>query len=439
MKHVIETRLAGSQATQAGVVRFVNRNLSQGPFARVELLYSTQARGRIEPAQARSQIKQLLGEHGMADVAVSARAHGGLLDDASGEHLVRLYPDEPRGPAEAAFDAADAAPQGGIRGWLGRWLRFSQRDPRAPTVEAGITSAEATAHLRAAVAAAVRDKVSRGQHGPWAAAELVVSLPALDASLRPLVMGDLSRAAGSVGQQLAALRQPVADGFALRYSFRTPATGEGTSYSADSDIEVLLHRLPQGAGPTSSGSVQTPALAEAPAPFAPGAMGRIEPRLAAPAPQATLLPTRPEPATLLPRTPARKTLAVRVSGTLDGDFARPLELRFDQLPARIDRDAMARAGLGAMHGELLVTVSNHAALTVRAGVDGGVEVIAARREVPGGESLPMYFDRETLRPLGERTPLPADGLRVVVNDPAGLWDAAGGRRLPALVLDLRMG
>jgi len=439
MHPVIETRLTGSQATLAGVTRHINRQVGCGPFARVELRYSTQAGTQLVPADAAAKIKQLLREQGMAEVAVSVRAHDGPLDDATGEHLVRLYPAERRGPAEDDLAAADSQPSA-VRAWLGRWLPGARRAAALATPQAQaeprMPAAEAAAHLRAAVTAAAKGHAAQGRSGPWEEAEVLVRLAALDTTLRPLVEVNLAHSARSLAQQLASQGQRVAPGFAVRYTYRAPATGEGTSYASDSDLEVLLNRAARPAGPPTPPVQPMPQVR--PQKFRQEPSFGVEPSAAQSAFEPTALPPQWPDAeiTLLPQSALRPALVLRVLGTLDSDFDTPLELRFATLPARIDRTALARAGLGARHPELLAVASNRAALVVESGPDGCLQVLAAQRDVPGGAPLPMYFDAGTLRPLPTAAALPADGLRVVVNDPAGLVDATTGRHLPALVLML---
>ena len=176
-----EVRLSGSQATLPGVMRHINRRLAGGPFSRVEVVFSTQAAGRVEPSLARNQIKQLLREHGMRNVAVSARAHAALLDDASGEHLIRLYPDMSQArdagthdiaqpassPKQQAAGRASWLPSRALR-WLPEGLRRRLRSQDSPAPQPAVSAAQAAAVLRQAVATAARDQAARAQHGPWA-------------------------------------------------------------------------------------------------------------------------------------------------------------------------------------------------------------------------------------------------------------------------------
>ena len=424
MSPFTEVRLSGSQATLPGVMRHINRRLAGGPFSRVEVVFSTQAAGRVEPSLARNQIKQLLREHGMRNVAVSARAHAALLDDASGEHLIRLYPDMSQArdagthdiaqpassPKQQAAGRASWLPSRALR-WLPEGLRRRLRSQDSPAPQPAVSAAQAAAVLRQAVATAARDQAARAQHGPWAHAEVRVSLQTLDESLRPLVMGDLARSQESIAQQLSSLQQPVTPWFTLHYVFRAPTMGEGTSYSSDHDIEVLLRSVP------------------------------YEPELgvgSAPPVTPTLLPQdAASEATLLPDSARPMTLRARLTGTLEGAFEQALELPLSSLPARIDRETLARAGLSGVRPELLALVSNRAPLRIAAGRHGALELHAARRDGSDGPPVPLYFARSTLAPLPAVTALPPGGLDVVISDPAGTWDPKLRRRLPALVMELR--
>ncbi len=90
--NVIETRLAGHQATMKHITRLINRHLGGMQLARVELSFSTQSAERLVPEAAKKSIAVLLREHGMGMALVSVRPHDGPIDDASGDHVVRLFP-----------------------------------------------------------------------------------------------------------------------------------------------------------------------------------------------------------------------------------------------------------------------------------------------------------------------------------------------------------
>jgi hypothetical protein len=51
----------------------------------------------------------------------------------------------------------------------------------------------------------------------------------------------------------------------------------------------------------------------------------------------------------------------------------------------------------------------------------------------------MYYQAETLIPLAGEEALGSAALQVVVNDPSGVVDAASGKMLAALVVELRCG
>jgi hypothetical protein len=295
--NVIETRLTGRQATLDGITRFINQQLDSMTLARVELRYSTEAEHPLAAQQAKQSIANLLRESGMGAVAVSVRAHEGLLDNATGEHVLRLFPLK-----LAAKSAGAAAPV-----WLPKWsarllARFSpdsaqtQRQagaqdagttvagssqttsaqgekPANPQAKAGkrapgLSNAEVVGHLRRALALAAnyietasgtalvgmaQDEAERviGQ------AHVIVRQENLHQVLQSLIATDLVQAAQSIGGMLKTQGLTLAKGFAVSYAFESRKCGDGTAYASEADLQVVL-RL--------AGAVATVPAVPAPAP-----------------------------------------------------------------------------------------------------------------------------------------------------------------------------
>ena len=98
----IEHRLSGHNATLAGLTRLIDRQLDKGALERIELRYSSQSPHRLSPQSVRDVIDRLVKEHGSPNrIEVSVRAYATAFDDALGEHLLRLFPQEARSASPA--------------------------------------------------------------------------------------------------------------------------------------------------------------------------------------------------------------------------------------------------------------------------------------------------------------------------------------------------
>lgn len=441
--NAIEFRLSGRQASLAGIsstiTRSINRQFAQQRIARVELRYSTQSPDPLAPQAAKQAISQLLRESGFGAAAVSVRAHEGPIDDATGEHLLRLVPAEP-----AVVAAAPASAQtSGLRAWLARmfpmWFGSAQGAASAdqqtrsagpaPRKSPPTTSArEAVAHLRKAVELAARyvetDTGTAVAAGSTAVqqigeARVIVRLDNLHGVLGPLVSMDATKAAQSIGPMVRASGLATADAFKVSYSYVPRVAGDGTAYATESDVEV---RLILASALVSSCTAGRSAASESTA-LACG----------------TLMPA---PATA--QREATPALTLRVLGTLHADFAQPFVMHFASLPARFDRQALEQAGFARAHPGLLQVVSNSCPLHIRAG-EGGEHgeqgewlLDAGTRSVPGGLSTPMYFMPDTLTGLTSPLRITSARQRLIVNAPSGVHDPVSGRVLPALVIELVM-
>lgn len=431
---MIETRLPGRHTTPAQVVRALNRAMGRRPLARVELRYSTQAETPLHAQAAKQAIARLLQQHGQGQVEVSVRAHEGAIDDAAGEHLLRLIPQpEP----EAALPAArgwqrllqgwwpwQGAHAGGAGGPAGAGK--ARTEPGLQPAEPGpppISRPQAVALLRQAVdqaaATGVTDDAGAANGStPVAQALVIVRLPGLHAALEPLVRQDGRALAG----MLRAHGLAVAPAFEVGYRFQPPQGGDGTGYANEGDLEVrlLAHPAPAeraGATPARHAAAHTAMPAGTALPAAHGT--------AMPAPEAQ-----------------QPMLRIRVLGPADAPLPEPLELPPLPLPARLDREtlATAAAALGRpLPAEWLAGASQRCPLGLEQDPQGRVLLTAPRRVGPTGAQQPLYHDVQTRQPLPERLDWrPGQALRLCVNHPARLLIGAEGQRLPALCLELRV-
>lgn len=431
----IEMRLTGRQTSASGIARALRSLLDSGPFTRVELRLSSQTQPRLKEDDLRKQLMLLLRDHGHVGVAVSVRPHTGVIDDASGEHLLRVVPDERR---------AATVPQSAWRRWLPSWLvraidsgggipkprQEPGLHPQVSTLAAqppdpkAVT--EAAKRLRQAVVKAVNfvespigiDLVCRPEAAQAVGrAHITVRVDSLHRVLEPLV----TQGSDAIAQMVKSGGLALTHAFRVEYAFDPPRTGEGTSYTHESDIEVRLF-LASTAEEVTVPPVQPAAALRTLRPEIPGLTSdRTQPLQ-------TALPAEPPPTV-----PA---LTVRVLGTMAGPFEQPFELRFETLPARLDRQALQQAGFGRDHAELLVVASNSCPLSFSQGKAGQVLLHAATWADTMGTQMPMYFDQRSLAGLYGDRPLKAGGEVLVVNAPAGVRDPASGRLLPALVVEL---
>jgi hypothetical protein len=421
---VIETRLAGHQATMKNITRVINRHLGAMQLARVELSFSTQSAERLVPEAAKKSIATLLREHGMGTALVSVRPHEGPIDDASGEHVVRLFPAEQRGDQPAQ--------RGGLFAWLARW--FPRWFKEAPSVATGsaqavapakpvkapaLSNATTVAHLRKAVELACAYVetdtgsaivVGRNSAQVVGSAQVVVRLDYLHEAMGPMVRDYPAQAAKSIGDMVRAQGLSVASTFKVSYAYKPRQEVVGTSYANETDVDVVL-RL--------NGGTAEP----------------VEPTLDD-SDMGTAMPVR----TLTLDEEPEAAIQMRVLGTLVAGklqpFAKPFALPDATLPARFDRAALAAAGFASAHPGLLAVASNSCPLLISRGEGGVVLMQAAARATAQGGSLPMYYRAESLVPLMSEEIVGNAPLQLVVNDPAGVVDAASGKMLSALVVEL---
>ncbi|MES2298060.1 MAG: hypothetical protein V4582_13530 [Pseudomonadota bacterium] len=436
---IIETRLTGRHANLAGITHFINRHLGNGAFERVELRYSTQADSALAPLAAKQAIAALLRENGMVTAAVSVRAHEGPIDDATGEHLVRLYP-----ALQARADGHIEPDTGsGFAGWVARLFapRAKRRTgalpadaPKTVAPAPRMSNGQAVAHLRAALklaaayvetdtGTAIVAHDSAQQH--IGEARVTVRLASLHEVLRPLVADDAVRAAQSIQAMLKEHGLSTAPNFSVRYVHLARVTGDGTGYAAEADVEVTLRLAAQGGARVEPRLVEP--RGEPCAPARPSNVWHTH------APQAPFAATDQ---TMLPKGGGADGITVRVLGTMWAEFAQPFELRLPTLPARFDRNALEQAGFGKLHPSLLQVASNRAPLLISRGENGELQLQGGMRALADGAVLPMYSHRSNLAGVNKTVLVPGMDARLVVNAPGGVCDPASGKMVPALVIEL---
>lgn len=430
--NAIETRLSDRQATLAGITRAINQHLGHTPLARVELRYSTQANVPLAPQQAKQTIANLLREHGQGAAAISVRAHEGPIDDATGEHLLRLIPAV---PSKTTGSAEPSPAPNGWRGWLARWLpglfaskaSVARVEPGLAVPQPAVSRILAVKLLREAVRKATAfvetdtgTAIGVGREADAHAlgrARVIVRQESLHQVLEPLVQQDPR----AIALMVKAAGLALTSNFSVVYSFEAVKPGDGTGYANESDVEVRLILGAERSDPANVPRVKSGT-----------AMPIVSARAQHPVAGGTAMPVATGHA-------ANQGVTVRVVGTLAQTFAQPFDLGFASLPARFDRTALEQAGFDQVHPGLLAVASNSCPLVIRRGPSGALLLNATARGGNAGVENPMYFSPDSLNPLkGELTWLDSYA-PIVVNAPGGVQDPATGRMLPALVIEVWQG
>lgn len=451
-------RLPAERTSPAALVQQVHRRLKGRHWARIEVRFSSQTAGRFPIDMVRDQLAALASEAGLK-CAVSVRPIEMPLDDALGQHIVRLVP--PPGRPEVQALAA-----GG--GWrtrlLKRWpllARFggapaaaqpereslaeaSELERQAEPQAAAVSQRQATELLLRALAAAVADEVPALAKVPVRRVVVTVRNDALHTALRRLTVDDAPRAADWLRRQLLETHRFAVDPvLQLLYRHEPKVLGEGTRAAGGGDLELhLLREL--AIEPDDTAPAPAPAAADAPVMHEPMPL-----HTAASAPQTqyeTALPRTggASPVDLPTAMPvADPVLCVRVLGTTQGPYDKPFELHFDRLPARFDRAALVDAGFGQAHGEAISVVSQSCPLTVDRGPDGGLRVQAGLRRTAGAVGAAdagraMYFRDDTRAPIVGTVDLHNGREVLIVNDPHTVVDPRSGARLHPLVIELHL-
>lgn len=448
MSTVQEFTLADKQATVAGVTKLVNRHLRGQTLRRVEVRFSTQAAQPFDTNAAMQQLKGLLREHGLSAVEVSVRAMELAMDDATGEHRVRLLHKEMAPPSPAGTtvggrtggrfgnllarllpgrraSAAGAGQAGQGSTQIGAAAPAAAVVP-APPAEPAVPQKRAVELLKQALALAVRDEGPMLGEVAVQSLHITVRQAGLHQAMGPLVARDAAGAGLWAARLLAEHQIAAAPGLRVAYTYKPPQQGEHTEVVAGSDVEIHLSREALAAEPQPQ-----------PVPRAAAPQTRAEPTLGTLMPLDRLGNRVDDGATILPRAElAPAALTVRVLGTTECNFDAPFELRFDRLPATFDRAALQRAGFASRHGAALRVASQSCPLVIDRDADGGLVLRAGAR--PGTTELPMYFRADNQVGVLGKVALRTRTEVLVVNGPLPLVDPASGERLHPLVIELAL-
>jgi hypothetical protein len=467
--NVLETRFAGKAASLDKITSFVNRQLGITPLARVEVRYSSQSAAPLSASQVKVAIAKLLRDNGMPTAAVSVRAHDCPLDDASGEHVLRLYPSDKR--------EATPAPRTGLIGWLVSRVKliFGKAPPDA---EAGqirteptgrVSNQQAVALLRAAVDQSMAYLTTPTGTGIVASAgtmvfraKLIVRLASVHEVMANLVSKDLVKAARSIGSMLRDKGLQTAPGFCVSYEYKPRVAGDGTGYASESDVEVVLTGMSHSSG-SEFAEVDTEDLGNINSAYVMHCAkpkpqsDRLESTLetasafvsasttanANTSATASAKAQRSQTGTALPfRHTAsvihRPAATAQIVGTWEGGalvpFSKPFEVELLELPATFDRSVLQASALAKTFPHLLSVASNSCPLTVDRDSSGALALECGIRRTHDGSTLPMYFVGSKRLPLVGRQLYASGSVQVLVNDPAGVQDPATGTVLPALVM-----
>ncbi|MFZ4535472.1 hypothetical protein [Propionivibrio sp.] len=415
----IDCRLTGKQATAKAIQAMVNRHLHEGKLERIEVRLSTQPVHPTNPSEVRKLLSQLLGQHGLGAVELSLRHLDSALDDAMGEHLVRLI--------FAPIEAAPAIVNDAASGWwqrLWRWLPGRRATPRPagrlePALKAvsGISPKRAVELLRESLSNAVRIEATGLQGKPVASVNIVARLPEIHATLKAMMPPINPGSAQSLAQWLQRDGQQTQPELIVSYRFEPYDNGDtGTAMVIRCDLET--HLSPDAGSRTKP----APETSNGPARSAETALSGDA------ADQGTAMPLRPRREFTAPRA----ALRIRLRGTLAGDFPQPFDLLYRSLPACFDRATLKAAGFGFRHGLLLAVASQGSPLLVEASPEG----LRLRPGVrPDGQ--PMYFRHDNQAPLTVSLLLGNNqaSLAVVVNAVQGVC-LTSGIELSPLVIEL---
>lgn len=410
-------RLAGSQATVAEVVRLVHRQIKAPGVSRIEVRFSRQSREAFSVDQAFDRLTALVKESGLS-CQVSVRAHELPLDDARGEHVVRLFGAVPKpAPAQAQAPAWARWVRGlPLIGRLAPATATSGGKPARPVNEwpavPDLPRGQAVELLCKALSVAAANEEPHLHDSPVHRVKIIVRRPELHKALQPVVDQAAQQAAAWLRKELASRQRVTSADLRVIYAYALQGDGERTQVVGRGDLEVQLLREPepeihpaQPAG--AEGATALPVTL---------ATAMLDDR-------ATAMPERSGPA-----------LTLRVLGTTHERFIEPFELCFDALPARFDRAALHAGGFGRLHGQALTVASQSCPLTIDRAGDGGLRLHATAR----ASGSAMYFRDSDRSGIVGTVDLPTSQATLIVNEAQGLVDPTSRERLYPLVIELQL-
>ncbi|MBL8331037.1 MAG: hypothetical protein JNJ71_19525 [Rubrivivax sp.] len=466
MSTTAEFRLSPRQSSLSGITKVIDRQSRGRPLRRIELRYSTQAEQPLSPSLTTQAIGALLREQGQAGVQISVRPVESAIDDALGEHQLRLHFAEPPAPREP-----QGPTPGGWRGWMARLglplpLRKASRQqptgaaqanggPHAGPTAAQLAASEAAPRaqpalsqrqaadllLRALNQAAKAELTLRGDRPPRAsgcvqAVVVTVRQPRLHEALHALMSGPAAGTSAWLRRQLLQRGLSVAETLGMRYRFEPIREDQGTVLAGQDDIDaqLLFEALPAAGPAAAEATVASTVDRAAETVVVTAAVMPAEPSAARA--NFTALPAIAEGHTALPapRVPRAPRLRVTVLGTTAQAYATPFV--FDlPLPARLDRASFERAGLATQDARALRVLSQSCPLLVSpAAADPGLLLEAATRG-SGTAAQPMYFAEDGRGIVGKQgTGRPMT--RLHINGPEALIDPQGGGLLYPLHVEL---
>lgn len=239
MHNLIESRLTSSDASVAGLLRFLDRHAARGPFARVELRMCPLAAEAAVIVATRLAVERWLRNRHLLPVAVSIRVLAGPAGASPGEQLVRLYLAERRGPAEDDFSLAPPDDPAWWQRLRQAWRPACHGSPAAAASgrAVALSAPEGWQLLCAAISAAADCEAVRGRFGPWVGARVDVRATDLALALQPLQrqpgLPDLAHPLRRKGHW-------VPGPFACELQLGDSTLTEGTAVPGEQDLEAVL-------------------------------------------------------------------------------------------------------------------------------------------------------------------------------------------------------
>ncbi|WP_207224784.1 hypothetical protein [Sphaerotilus mobilis] len=414
----------GRRTSTRTLIRDISHQLAQHTPRRIELHYADRSDTRIDPPAVQRAIVEMVREHGWRDVELAIRPHRLPLDQATGDHLLRLHWLEEDGTFApmTSHHRPEGAPTNAAAWWRTLWSRRPSRErlnlatDADATAPAPASSGEAVRLLRAAVQRAALDLTPESSlpNSRPVVRHLVAKVrdAALAQALRPYFTGESLATSQAMSRWLVQDGCHVPDPLTVELDSRAIANHGGTFLVDAADLIVTLKpsREPLATGLTAT------------------SVPRSEPSKRPALDLSTALPAG--------RGDATPDVQLTWVGTLDGRFEHPVPLPSRILPMRIDRELLS-ATMPALHKPALLAVaSQKQPLQVLRNAQGRIVLKSPRSE---SGRVPLYRLHPGFEPLPEELLLMDAPVMVVVNDPSGVLHPITGERLPALLIEVRPG
>lgn len=242
MHNLIEGHLSGADASVSGLLQLLDRHARRGTFVRVELQLCPGLAMNSSIAAIRLAVERWLRGHNMLPAAVSIRVRAAAVSARTGQHRVRLYLTDRRGPAEDDLCSLDdSAPSWWRRMMSSHWPArragsLASASPR-PGGLAALSLREARQLLGAAVIRAALRESAAGRSGPWSGVRVVARAMDLAMALQP-VKAELD--AEALARDLRRRGHDVTSPFLFELRLGTFDADEGTAMPHEHDLEVVL-------------------------------------------------------------------------------------------------------------------------------------------------------------------------------------------------------